>query len=254
MTHTAHAIILAAGFGSRLQASEGHKLLARLGGRTLLDWHLEGFRKMGVTHITIVTGYRHEALEQAVHQACDDLALTVTTAYNPQYEGSNGLSVLAGIEHAKARFAPQSFPFWLTMADHIFDPAFFPTVHDRFKPSETTQGALFVDYKLDDIYDMPDATKVALDEHGKLQNISKALTDFQAVDVGLFWCDTGFVDALHQELDTRQDCSTSDAVKRLSARDQFEFVDIGSYLWQDVDTPGARAHAETLITEWQTLN
>ena len=66
MTHTHHAIILAAGFGSRLQAQEGHKLLAMLAGRPLLDYHLDGFQRLGVTTVTIVTGFRHEALEAAV--------------------------------------------------------------------------------------------------------------------------------------------------------------------------------------------
>src|SRR5690606_29328045 len=68
--HTRHAIILAAGLGSRLQAQEGHKLLAMVGGRTLLSHHLDNFKRLGVSHITVVTGYRHEALERAVEAAC----------------------------------------------------------------------------------------------------------------------------------------------------------------------------------------
>ena len=71
------------------------------------------------------------------------------------------------------------------------------------------------------------------------------------VDVGLFWCGSGFVQALKDEAASRGDCSTSDAVRRLDAAGEFLFWDVGDALWQDVDTPGARAHAEKLIAAWK---
>ena len=43
---------------------------------------------------------------------------------------------------------------------------------------------------------------------------------------------------------------TSDAVKRLEAAGRFAFPDILRFLWQDVDTPGAREHAEKLASAW----
>lgn len=249
MTHTHHAIILAAGFGSRLQAQEGHKLLAVVGGRPLLAWHLDHFISLGVTHVTVVTGFRHEALERAVIAASLDYDIHVHTAYNPKFDGSNGLSVLAGVERARAQFPERTYPFWLTMADHVFDPMLGQHILKTFTPQEQTKGALFVDAKLDSIYDMPDATKV-LTQDGVLQDIGKQIDSFNLVDVGLFWCTPGFVDALDEALTERGDCSTSDAVTRLSALDVFEFPDIGSHLWQDVDTPGARDHAEALMQAW----
>ena len=250
MPHTQHAIILAAGFGSRLQAQEGHKLLAVVGGRNLLAWHLDHFTSLGVTHVTVVTGFRHEALERAVLEASLDADLQVHTAYNPKFDGSNGLSVLAGVERARAQFPEQTYPFWLTMADHVFDPKLGAHILEVFDPAPNTQGALFVDAKLDSIYDMPDATKV-LTREGILQDIGKEIEAFNLVDVGLFWCTPGFVEALDDALAQRGDCSTSDAVTSLSALGAFEFPDIGEHLWQDVDTPGARAHAEKLMTSWK---
>jgi 1L-myo-inositol 1-phosphate cytidylyltransferase len=246
MTHTHHAIILAAGFGSRLQAEEGHKLLAILAGKPLLDYHLDGFSRLGVTTITIVTGFRHEALEAAVSAATANSAMTVQTAYNPDFKGSNGLSVLSGIQRA----GQQAAPFWLTMADHIFEPAMFDWLATQGPLPQGTQGALYVDRKLDSIFDMPDATKVLLDDQDQLMAIGKEIDPFNVVDVGLFWGDQGFITALEAERDARGDCSTSDAVRRLSALNAFAFPDIGPYTWQDVDTPEARAHAERLLASW----
>jgi 1L-myo-inositol 1-phosphate cytidylyltransferase len=247
-----HAVILAAGFGSRLQAQEGHKLLATIGSRTLLHYHLHAFASLGVRDVTVVTGFRHEALEAAIHTACADasLGLHVSTAHNPAFKGSNGLSVLAAVEHNPAL---RSSPFWLTMADHLFDPALFTHLASPHAPhiDDHAQGALYVDAKLDSIFDMPDATKVALDTHGQLAAIGKEIDPFHLVDVGLFWCAPGFVDALAQARDARGDCSTSDAVRSLCAQRAFSFPDIGPFTWQDVDTPEARAHAERLLLTWQ---
>ncbi len=238
---TSRAIILAAGYGSRLQPEEGHKLLAPIGDTPLLCHHLRHLQSIGVRQVTIVTGYEADDLVQTSRQLARDFSLSVNFAYNPDFDSQNGLSVLAGVETFDE---PSSF--WLTMSDHLFDPALFDHLRDfDHRRPDHWQGALWIDRKLDTIFDMPDATKV------RLQNpfaISKQLDAFDAVDVGLFWCGKGFVDALRGEEQQRGDCSTSDAVTRLVADETFGFPDIGPHLWQDVDTPEAREHAEML---WQ---
>ena len=247
MHHTTHAIILAAGFGSRLQAKEGHKLLARIGQRTMLDYHMENFLRVGVTHITVVTGFRHEALERAVEAASSNHdKLTVMTAYNSDFERSNGLSVLAGIE-AATQHIDAPIPFWLTMGDHLFEPLLFEHIAAQPPFDEHIHGALYIDRKLDTIFDVPDATKLRFDETNRLDAIGKEIGPFNAVDVGLFWGKSGFVEALEQALARRDDCSTSDAVTTLEAQGRFAFPDVQQALWQDVDTPEARAHAEHLL-------
>ena len=249
MTMTTHAIILAAGFGSRLEADEGHKLLVTIRGRTLLERHLENFTKLGVTHVTIVTGFRHEVLEATVRELTAAHPMRMGFAYNADFERSNGLSVLAGVRASDGRV-----PFWLTMADHLFEPALFDDIAQRLERAEFLdgmEGALFVDAKLETIFDVPDATKVRFGQDGRLEAISKELDPFDVADVGLFYAGQGFVDALIRALDERGDCSTSDAVKILCAQARFAFPDVGEALWQDVDTPGARMHAEKLAASWK---
>ena len=244
---TSHAIVLAAGFGSRLGAEEGHKLLARLRGRTMLELHMENFKRLGVERLTVVTGFRHEALERAVERASsDERDLRVVTAYNPDFTRSNGLSVIAAIEAAREEQA-LAFPFWLTMGDHLFEPSLFDAIASAEPFAKEVRGALYIDRKLDTIFDVPDATKLRFDRRDRLEAIGKEIGEFNAVDVGLFWGDEGFIEALREALTERDDCSTSDAVTRLEAEGQFAFPDVGRALWQDVDTPEARAHAEALL-------
>ena len=249
MGSTKKAVILAAGFGSRLDADEGHKLLVPLGDRPLLEHHVANFLALGVDEILVVTGFRAHALQAAVAEVEAPEGMTIRCVHNPDYDGPNGLSVLAG-----ARALEGDEPFWLTMSDHLFEPALFDDLGRRFDSwrDPRWEGVLCIDRKLDTIFDMPDATKLRLD--GDEFAIGKEIAPFDVVDAGLFWCAAGFVDALQLELDARGGCSTSDAVRRLYERDAFGFWDIGPALWQDVDTPGARTHAEGLIQRWDSTD
>lgn len=242
---TTHAIILAAGFGSRLQPEEGHKILTRVQGRPLLDYHLDNFARLGVTDITVVTGFESEALMEQLEQWSVPRKIALHAAFNPDFESGNGQSVLAGVDTARERFGDSATPFWLTMSDHLFDPRIFDRLADDWQPDNDTGAMLAVDHKLDTIFDMPDANKLRTDDD-TLVAIGKGLEQFDLVDVGLFWCGEPFVAALEAELEERGDCSTSDAMKRLAAHGQADFWDIGAYLWQDVDTPRAHAYAEGL--------
>lgn len=243
---TSRAVVLAAGYGSRLAPAEDFKLMATVGGRSMLANHADNFAALGVDRLVVVTGWRGEELADRILACEPDLPVAVEPVHNPNFDASNGLSVLAGVSALSGdEGAP---PFWLTMSDHLYDPALFDDLEHRFEQAvdAETGGALLVDHKLETIFDMPDATKVRLT--GEFA-IGKQLEDFQAVDTGLFWCGRPFVQALRQARDEKGDCSTSDAVGRLVERDRFAFVDIGDRLWQDVDTPEAREHAGRLWEE-----
>lgn len=238
------AVIPAAGYGSRLDPEAGHKLLVPIGSRTLLAHHAHNFRRLGVNHLVVVTGYRGPKLREAVELFSPPEGLQIHCAHNPDFDGENGRSVLAGVELVEQIAGDDSF--WLSMSDHLYDPAMFDGLIDRLNRarSDRWEGALFVDAKLESIFDMPDATKVRLDD-GDFA-IGKQIDEFDVVDTGLFWCDAGFVEALRAERRDRGDCSTSDAVRRLNRRGRFGFVDVGEHLWQDVDTPAALDHARTM--------
>lgn len=80
------AVILAAGSGRRLRPVVGPwpKCLARLGGRTLLERQLDTLRACGIDEVSVVAGYRHEA----VAAICDGAADIVL---NPDHATTNSL-------------------------------------------------------------------------------------------------------------------------------------------------------------------
>ena len=244
-----HAIILAAGRGSRLEPDEGYKLLVEIGGRSLLARHLQNFRQLGVTDVTVVTGFEHEELDETIQNWPAPQGMELHTAINPAFDDGNGLSVLAGVMQARRNEAIDAAePYWLTMSDHIFAPEIFEAIAvDEDLEEPGFDGVLAVDSKVDEVYDLPDANKIAVDEHGRLAEIGKELDEIDLIDTGLFWCGRGFSEALDAERKERGECSTSDAVGDLSEAGRFRFWDVGDALWQDVDTPGAREHAASIF-------
>lgn len=248
---TQHAVILAAGYGSRLDPDEGHKILTRIGGHSLFDYHLVNFTKLGVEHLTIVTGYDPAPLREALETKPVPDGPQIHFAHNPEFDKAHGLSVLAGAESGIEDLGlDRALPFWLVMSDHLYDPALFDKLRDDFENanSPSFEGVLATDKKITTIFDLPDATKLSLSHpEGNFEKVGKKLENFQRIDTGLFWCGRGFVDALQAERAQRDDCSPSDAIRRLSEDNSFYFWDIGPYLWQDVDTPEAKQHAETLL-------
>ena len=53
------AVILAAGIGRRLQVlTQNPKCLLPIGGKTLLSRYLDNLEHVGISHVTIVVGYK----------------------------------------------------------------------------------------------------------------------------------------------------------------------------------------------------
>jgi choline kinase len=206
----------------------------------MLDWHLDRLGRLGVRRLVVVTGYERDALEQQLRDWTLPEGMTLDTAFNPDWRGKNGLSVLAGA-------ATIDGPFWLTMSDHLLSVSLIERVAAWADVFEGDAGVMLaVDSAIDQLYDVPDANKLRFVD-GKLDAIGKEIEPFDVADTGLFWCGEGFVRALEAERDVSGDCNTSDAMRRLDARDGALYLDVEGLPWQDVDTPGARLHAEKLI-------
>jgi L-glutamine-phosphate cytidylyltransferase len=80
------AVILAAGSGSRLRPVLGPwpKCLASLGGRPLVEWQMRHLREHAIRAITLVLGYRKEAIEAVCGR-------DVEVVYNPDHAMTNSL-------------------------------------------------------------------------------------------------------------------------------------------------------------------
>ncbi|MBN2341463.1 MAG: NTP transferase domain-containing protein [Deltaproteobacteria bacterium] len=232
-------VIIAAGMGSRLTTEDSlPKPLMQVNGRALILRVLDRFYEAGVTEAVIVTGHRADEIESGVSDAQPQTR--VRFVRNPNYKMSNGLSVLA------AKSAVGNRNFFLSMADHIFESSLISGLKDAPLPDDGL--VLAVDRKLDAIYDEDDATKVKTAD-GKIVEIHKELTEFDAVDTGLFLCTPALFDRISEAAGARDngDCSLSDGVKAMSLSGTAIVHDIGNGKWQDVDTPGAIDHAARLF-------
>ncbi len=76
------AILLAAGRGRRLGV-DLPKCLITIEGKTLLERHVANLLESGVEHLTIVVGYRKEAIEDALAQ--QSAALPIELVENPRF-------------------------------------------------------------------------------------------------------------------------------------------------------------------------
>jgi 1L-myo-inositol 1-phosphate cytidylyltransferase / CDP-L-myo-inositol myo-inositolphosphotransferase len=224
------ALILAAGMGSRLQSGTP-KPLQRVLGLPLLARTMFTLQRAGVTDVYVVVGYEAERVMKGMRRWERD-GLTVHWIQNPDWREPNGVSVLAGEDELDG-------PFYLTMTDHLFQPA----VLDALARVGARDGInLAVDYRVGEVLDLDDATKVRVAE-GRIAQIGKALTEYDAIDTGVFLASPKLFQALRA---ARADgeMSLSAGVQRLAAEGHALVTDIGDLMWQDVDNQADLAEAK----------
>lgn len=200
-------------------------------------------RAAGVRRIVVVVGFMGDVLAEALRgdPAYRRAGLTIDIVDNPEYSLANGVSVLAG-----ARWVDE--PFILSMADHIYDASLAAKVAQ----ADMSKADLYlcVDRRVDEVYDIDDATKVRT-HSGRIVDIGKTLDEYDCIDCGVFAVSAGLVRELERARAETGDCSLSDGVQRLARRRRARVVDVGTAFWQDVDTREARLRAERELRRMQ---
>ena len=231
-------IIIAAGQGSRIRSvTDGiPKTLLKLKGKSLLERVLENAVTVGIQEAVVVTGYRSTDLMSYIDN--HNFEINIETVYNPDWDQANGLSVLA----AKP-LIPDGEPFLISMSDHIYDAELLKNI---FQSSLDNYDALVgLDFRINNIYDIDDGMKVSVDNitNTKIAGMSKTLSEFDAIDCGVFKCKSNFFNAL-EAANESGNCSLADGCNLLIAKNRMGGVDIGNSFWMDIDTPEA---FETLV-------
>ena len=217
------ALVLAAGNGTRLIDSNP-KPLYNLLGLPLLVRTLLALEKAQITEAYIVLGYEADKVRTAI-EAQQPFKINLHWLKNEEWQKPNGLSVLTAKDVLQE-------PFILTMCDHIFDPEIVKNLRNGTSSSQGIK--LVVDYDLENVFDLDDATKLEVN-NGRVGKISKSLLEYNAVDTGFFRATPDLFSAIEKSSHEGR-YSLSDGVQMLADQGLVEAVDIQDHMWQDIDT------------------
>ena len=219
-------VVLAAGRGSRLGRGRP-KPLQPLFGLTLVERVLVAAAQAGVRDFVVVTGYEAERVETFLADVGRRRHLRIVPIRNEAWPLGNGTSALAARNVIDGEFM-------LVMGDHVFDERLL----QRLLEQQIEPGGVVVaaDFRLGDdaIANDSDDTKLLV-ENGRVVEIGKTLTRYNAYDTGAFMCHPVLFDALEATL-ADQDGSLSAGVRRLARAGMVRAFDIGDIDWVDVDT------------------
>ena len=230
------AVIIAAGYGSRLASLSPSKPLTPVAGVPLIEIGVRQCQAAGVTRIVVVTGHEADAVERFLGDCADRLGLPIECVRIDDWSRPNGWSVIAGA-------AACAGPFLLLMADHMFDAAILQRLAGE---GDTDRDVtLAIDRRLDNpLIDPDDATWVRTDSGGKITAIGKTIADFDAVDCGAFLATQALAEAIRSAIASGKTGSLSDGMQVLADRGRAAIMDVGGAWWMDVDDPHAHALAE----------
>lgn len=219
------AVILAAGMGSRIQDLGSPKPLVMLNGKPLIEHVMERLREAGVDRFVVVTGYDRQVLEPALDELATRRSWIIATAYNPDWQKPNGISLLS----ARKLLAPQ---FLLTMSDHIVDPALTRIVLDAAKTD--SRPVLGVDFDLNNpLVDMEDVTRVQV-ENGSVTHIGKGIDRYNGFDTGVFVGTRALIDTIAHMHESGHNPSLTETVRAMP--EPIMAADVSGKMWIDVET------------------
>ncbi len=232
------ALIIAAGYGSRLADLSPSKPLTPVAGVPLIEIGVRQAMIAGVTRVVVVTGHRADMVEAFLADLSQRLAVEIVPVRLSDWSTPNGHSVMAGATRCEGNYL-------LMMADHMFEAEILSSLLAQHAPDRGV--TLAIDRRLDNpLVDPDDATWVRLDERGFITAIGKTIEPYDAVDCGAFLATPELAAAIREAITAGKAGSLSDGMQVLADRGRAATMDIDDAWWMDVDDPRAHALAEEL--------
>ncbi|MEM7665838.1 MAG: NTP transferase domain-containing protein [Pseudomonadota bacterium] len=235
------ALILAAGFGSRLAEAFPSKPLATVRGVSLLELSVRQLVQAGVRRIVVATGHRAQEVEAAIEDIAQRWSVEILARRVDDWSKPNGFSVLAGAAELRDHF-------YLVMCDHILSTSILCGLREaKGKDHDVT---LAVDRRTSSpLIDPDDATWVGLRDNGFIERIGKHISERHAVDCGAFVATPALAKAIEKAIEKGLPGSLSDGMQILADLGRASTFDIGDAWWIDVDDPAAHSLAEAQIED-----
>ncbi|MEK7125763.1 MAG: NTP transferase domain-containing protein [Patescibacteria group bacterium] len=223
------AIIMAAGFGSRLgEHSQGlPKAIVEVGGRPLIWYAINLAKRIGANRIVFVGGWQYDKVRSVVLSI--DSGIEVYE--NKHFEWGNLYTLEEALKHVDESFL-------LMHVDHVFSISLAEVI--RRQLDERIVVFTDNDRKLGE-----DDMKVKTDASGtKLLEASKQLEDFSLGYVGLTYCHSSFLAAYKQAVQEAKQAYGEKAVTEKamlalakSVNSAVSIGDISGYGWLEIDVP-----------------
>lgn len=231
-----NAVILAAGESQRFRENGQNKpkVLMRLGGLRLLERSILTLHAAGVKHFRVVVGAYREQVVEEMKSLTRLKGIDIHYVVSENYKLGNGVSFSDGAVGFDE-------PFLLTMSDHIFTPETVGQFVQKALESPDLP-ALACDGRLQEVFDMDDATKVK-SKDGFIQNIGKSISKYDLVDTGLFYFPAGYGKQIWQKAKAGAH-SVSDIIQQFIQENGVRATMLENAFWQDVDNPDMKHEAE----------
>jgi 1L-myo-inositol 1-phosphate cytidylyltransferase len=233
------ALIIAAGYGSRLREIADSKPLAPVAGIPMLELGVRQARAAGVQRVVVVTGHHAIEIEKFLPSLSARVGIPVVSERLQHWSTPNGYSVIAGAAKIEGDYL-------LMMADHIFAGGILDKLA---KVGTKSRGVtLAIDRRTDSpLIDPDDATWVKTDADGRIEAIGKSIADYDAVDCGAFLATPELAAAIKAAIAESKEGSLSDGMQRIADAGRAATMDIGDAWWLDVDDPRAHTLAEAEV-------
>lgn len=230
------ALIIAAGYGSRLRALAESKPLVAVCGIPLIELGIRQAARAGAEKVVVVTGHEAERLETFLADLSNRSGITIEPARVSDWSVPNGHSVIAGAARIQGDYL-------LMMADHIFEASILSRLAQEGSPERGV--TLAIDRRLDNpLVDPDDATWVRSDADGLIRAIGKKIEPYDAVDCGAFLATPELAEAIAAAIRDGAAGGLSEGMQRLADTGRAATMDIGISWWLDVDEPRFHALAE----------
>jgi len=240
------AVILAAGYGSRLNHHIGPipKPLASLKGTPLIEWILNVLDHAAypLRRVVVVTGYRCKVLISHLAAIQANYEFEIVSVINHQFWKGNGSSLCAAERYIGAE------PFLLLMSDHIVEPAIIEAAL-RSRNEGNADVALCTDrtpFFSNREHDLP--TNVLLDDNSRMIDIGKRIPTWNCIDTGVFLMTRNIFYSLHSLC--MEKLTITGGVKNLiRTNNPVIGVDVSGMFWSDVDTYQDLIRTEAALNE-----
>jgi choline kinase len=230
------ALIIAAGYGSRLAALSPSKPLTPVCGVPIIELSIRQAVLAGVTRVVVVTGHEANRLETFLARLSLRLGIAIVPVRLSDWSTPNGHSVIAGATRCEGNYL-------LMMADHLFDVEILARLITEARAD--CGLTLAIDRQIDSpLIDPEDATWVETDDRGMIRAIGKTIARYDAVDCGAFLATPELAPAIRAAIAAGKHGSLSEGVQVLAAVNRAATLDIDDAWWIDIDDPHYHALAE----------